>query len=100
MKNFLYSRAQIELEVTSENRLVDKGIQDEMNILYDYVNQELWFFRVKKILDVLVKSTPWLDLPSWCLLNQKKMDKEMKEYGGSLSYTWNSYLKSQLFQNV
>ena len=41
MKNFLYSRAQIELEVTSENRPVDKGIQDEMNILYEYVNQEL-----------------------------------------------------------
>ena len=38
-------RSQAELEVTSEkSRFVDKGIRNEINILHDYFNKDLWLF--------------------------------------------------------
>ena len=40
------SGSQTELEVTSEkSRFVDKGIQNEINILYDYFYKDLWLFQ-------------------------------------------------------
>lgn len=63
-----------------------KGIQNEMNISYNYFNKDLWLFLSQENSGLFAASPDSMHLYE-CLLNQMKMDKRTEEYSGGISYT-------------